>query len=315
MAKNQPKRTITMNNEIIVVNKEHSGQRLDLFLLGFFENDAGVSRSHIKNMIEKGLETVNGKVVKAGFTLKEGMQVEVEIKKPEQISTEAEDIDFEIVYQDKDLAVINKPQGLVVHPCSSTKSGTLVNGLLFKIKDLSGINGELRPGIVHRLDKDTSGLLVIAKNDKAHISLAEQIKNKSAKRNYLALLDGNLKEDSGRVETFIKRDLRDRKKMSVQDSGRIATTDFKVLKRFEKTCLVEFLLQTGRTHQIRVHAKHLNHPVVGDRLYGKEIASLQGQLLHAYKLTLTHPSTGEVMTFEAPLPEYFESYLKKQKEI
>lgn len=305
-----------MSSEIILVKNEHSGQRLDLFLLNFFEGSMeNFSRSHIKNMIEKGLVTVNGKEVKAGFTLKEGMQIAVEVAKPEKISTEAEDIDFEIVYQDKDLAVINKPQGLVVHPCSSTKNGTLVNGLLFKIKDLSGINGQLRPGIVHRLDKDTSGLLVIAKNDKAHISLAEQIKNKTAKRNYLAVLDGNLKEDSGRVETFIKRDLRDRKKMSVQDSGRIAVTDYKVLKRFEKTCLVEFSLQTGRTHQIRVHAKHLNHPVVGDRLYSKEVKALAGQLLHAYKLTLNHPTTGEEMTFEAPLPDYFEEYLKKQKEI
>ncbi|MDE6583043.1 MAG: RluA family pseudouridine synthase, partial [Clostridia bacterium] len=190
-----------------------------------------------------------------------GMTVCVEVIEPEKISTEAEDIDFEIVYQDSDLAVINKPQGLVVHPCASTKHGTLVNGLLSKLKDLSGINGVLRPGIVHRLDKDTSGLLVVAKNDKSHVSLAEQIKNKTAHRNYLAVLEGNLKQDSGRVETFIKRDPKDRKKMSVQSSGRIAVTDFKVLKRFEKCCLVEFSLQTGRTHQIRVHAKHLGHPV------------------------------------------------------
>ena len=266
-------------------------------------------------MIEKGLVKVNGKVVKAGYALKNGENIEIEVQKPEAISTDAEDVDFEIVYQDEDLAVINKPQGLVVHPCSSTKSGTLVNGLLYKIKDLSGINGQLRPGIVHRLDKDTSGLLVVAKNDFAHVRLAEQIKNKTCHRNYLAVLDGNLKENEGRIETFIKRDPKDRMKMSVQGSGRVAITDFKVLKRFEKCCLVEFALQTGRTHQIRVHSKYLNHPIVGDKLYGKEVKGLAGQLLHAYKISFVHPRSGELMTFEADLPDYFKDYLKKQKEI
>ncbi len=284
--------------------------RLDVFLLQKFPD---FSRSHIKNLIENGKVLVDGKVVKAGLALKSGMKVSVDIQEPEKISTEAEDVDFEIVYQDEDLAVINKPQGLVVHPCSSTKSGTLVNGLLFKIKDLSGINGELRPGIVHRLDKDTSGLLLIAKNDMAHVSLAEQIKNKTCHRNYLALLEGNPKDDTGRIETYIKRDPKDRKKMSVQSSGRVAITDYKVLKRFEKTCLVEFMLQTGRTHQIRVHAKHLNHPVVGDKLYGHEVKGLNGQLLHAYKISFTHPRTQQEMTFEVNLPDYFEEYLKKQK--
>lgn len=296
-----------MNKQILLV--ENSG-RLDVFLQNQFVD---FSRSHIKNLIEKGKVLVDGKKQKAGLSLKAGMKIEIEFDEPEKISTEAEDIDFEIVYQDQDLAVINKPQGLVVHPCSSTKSGTLVNGLLYKIKDLSGINGELRPGIVHRLDKDTSGLLIIAKNDMAHVDLAEQIKNKSCKRNYLALLEGNLKEDVGRVETFIKRDIKDRKKMSVQSSGRVAITDFKVLHRFEKTCFVEFSLQTGRTHQIRVHAKHLNHPVVGDKLYGHEVKGLEGQLLHAYKLSFVHPRTHEQLTFEAPLPNHFQNYLKKQK--
>lgn len=284
--------------------------RLDVFLLEKFPE---FSRSHIKNMIEKGNILVDGKIAKAGLTLKSGMNVSVDIQEPEKISTEAEDVDFEIVYQDEDLAVINKPQGLVVHPCSSTKSGTLVNGLLFKIKDLSGINGELRPGIVHRLDKDTSGLLLIAKNDMAHVSLAEQIKNKTCHRNYLALLEGSPKDDTGRIETYIKRDPKDRKKMSVQGSGRVAITDYKVLKRFEKTCLVEFMLQTGRTHQIRVHSKYLNHPVVGDKLYGHEVKGLNGQLLHAYKISFTHPRTQQEMTFEVDLPDYFEEYLKKQK--
>ncbi len=298
--------------ENIVTNEDQKGLRLDVFLL---EKHPEFSRSHIKNLIEKGLVKVNGKVVKAGYALKNGDNIEIEVQKPEAISTDAEDVDFEIVYQDEDLAVINKPQGLVVHPCSSTKSGTLVNGLLYKIKDLSGINGQLRPGIVHRLDKDTSGLLVIAKNDFAHVRLAEQIKNKTCHRNYLAVLDGNLKENEGRIETFIKRDPKDRMKMSVQGSGRVAITDFKVLKRFEKCCLVEFALQTGRTHQIRVHSKYLNHPIVGDKLYGKEVKGLAGQLLHAYKISFVHPRSGELMTFEADLPDYFKDYLKKQKEI
>lgn len=298
-----------MTNKFVV---ENSGERLDVFL----SERLDFSRSHIKNLIEKNLVKIDGKPVsKAGTTLKSGNVIEVEVTPPQKISTEAEDVDFEIVYQDDDLAVINKPQGLVVHPCSSTKSGTLVNGLLMKIKDLSGINGELRPGIVHRLDKDTSGLLVIAKNDFAHVNLAEQIKNKTCHRNYLAVLDGNLPDESGRIETFIKRDPKDRMKMSVQSDGRRAITDYKVLKRFEKCCLVEFSLQTGRTHQIRVHCKYLNHPIVGDKLYGKEVKDLQGQLLHAYKLSFTHPRTGKFMTFEANLPQYFTDFLKKQKEI
>ena len=300
-------------NRIFVVQEKDVGKRLDIFLL---EKMPEFSRSHIKNIVEKGLVKINEKQInKAGFLLKNGVTVDVEILKPQEISTQAEDVDFEIVYQDKDLAVINKPQGLVVHPCSSTKSGTLVNGLLSKIKDLSGINGELRPGIVHRLDKDTSGLLVIAKNDFSHIDLAEQIKNKTCHRNYLALLDGNLKDDEGHIETYIKRDPKDRKKMSVQKDGRIAITDYKVLQRFSKTCLVEFRLYTGRTHQIRVHAKHLGHPVVGDKVYGKEVKGLEGQLLHAYKLSFVHPRTKKEMTFEAPLPDCFEEYLNKQKAL
>lgn len=295
------------------VLNDDRGQRLDVFLLSKFPE---FSRSHIKNMIEKGKVSVDGKLIKkAGTCLKEGEKIDVEELEIEKISTEAEDIEFEIVYQDKDLAVINKPQGLVVHPCSSTKSGTLVNGLLYKIKDLSGINGSFRPGIVHRLDKDTSGLLVVAKNDFAHVNLAEQIKNKICHRNYLALLEGNLKDDEGEIKTFLKRDPKDRKKISVQNSGRVAVTDYKVLKRFEKCCLVEFSLQTGRTHQIRVHSKFLNHPIVGDKLYGKEVKGLNGQLLHAYKLSFLHPRTSERMTFEVSLPQYFQEYMKKQKEI
>ncbi len=292
---------------------EKTGERLDMFLL---ENLQGFSRSYIKTLIEKGLVQVDGKVAtKAGTSLKAGATVKAEILEPEKISTEAENIPLDIVYEDEDLLVINKPQGLVVHPCASTKSGTLVNALLFHVKDLSGINGVLRPGIVHRLDKDTSGLLVVAKNDFSHKNLAEQIKNKTATRQYLAVLEGNLNENEGEITTYLKRDSKDRKKVSVQPSGRLAITRFKVLKRFEKCCLVQFTLLTGRTHQIRVHAKHLHHPVVGDKLYGHEEKGLNGQLLHAYKLSFVHPHTQENMTFQAKLPDYFENYLKKQKEI
>ena len=292
---------------------EEKGQRLDVFLM---ERLPDFSRSHIKNLIEKELVKVDGKSgVKAGLSLKIGQKIEVEWREPEKISTAGEDISLNVVYEDGDLLVINKPQGLVVHPCSSTKSGTLVNALLFHVKDLSGINGELRPGIVHRLDKDTSGLLVVAKNDLAHKSLAEQIKNKTARRCYLALVEGYVKENDGRIETFLKRDPKDRKKISVQVDGRIAITDFKVLERFEKCTLMEFSLLTGRTHQIRVHSKFIHHPVVGDKLYGHEIKGLEGQLLHAYKLSFTHPRTGREMCFEAPLPQHFAEYLKKQKKL
>ena len=304
-------KTIENKNKTFVISNLDAGKRLDVFLQ---ENFPEMTRSHIKSQIDKNLVCLDGKIVsKAGTIIKNGQKIDVKIKEPEKISTEAEDVPFEIVYEDDDLVVVNKPQGVVVHPCSSTKSGTLVNGLLLRIKNLSGINGVLRPGIVHRLDKETSGLLVVAKNDFAHVSLSEQIKNKTCHRNYLALLDGNLKDDEGHIETFLARDKKDRKKISVQSEGRIAITDYKVLKRFKNSCLVEFMLQTGRTHQIRVHAKYLGHPVVGDKVYGKEVKSLEGQLLHAYKLSFTHPRTGKLLTFEAKLPDYFEEYLKKEK--
>lgn len=290
------------------IEKEDVGKRLDLFLQ---ERFSSFSRSHFSRLIEESLVTLNGKKVKSGSKLKLGDSVEVTFKEPEKISLEAEDVPFEIVYEDDDLVVVNKPQGVVVHPCSSTKSGTLVNGLLFRIKNLSGINGVMRPGIVHRLDKETSGLLVVAKNDKAHVSLAKQIKDKTCRRQYLAILDGNLKEDSGQIRTFIARDKKDRKKMAVSNEGREAITDFKVLKRFKNSCLVEFSLKTGRTHQIRVHAKFLGHPVVGDKVYGKEMKGLDGQLLHAYKLSFVHPTTLKEMTFEVKLPFHFENYMKK----
>ena len=284
--------------------------RLDSFLTEKLPN---FTRSHIKQMIDDGKVTINGKSVKAGFKGKIGDRVDYEIEEVKPLEATAQDIDFEIVYQDADLLVINKPQGLVVHPCASTKDGTLVNGLLAKVKDLSGINGVLRPGIVHRLDKNTSGLMLVAKNDLAHVGLAEQIKNKTCKRKYMALVNGHLKNDEGRIETYIERDKKDRKKMAVSDKGKIAITNYKVVARYDKFDLVEFALQTGRTHQIRVHCKMLGHTIVGDDIYGKAEKGLVGQLLHSYSITFIHPRSQKEMTFEVGLPSYFQEYLGKLK--
>ena len=284
--------------------------RLDSFLTEKLPN---FTRSHIKQMIDDGKVTINGKSVKAGFKGKIGDRVDYEIEEVKPLEATAQDIDFEIVYQDADLLVINKPQGLVVHPCASTKDGTLVNGLLAKVKDLSGINGVLRPGIVHRLDKNTSGLMLVAKNDLAHVGLAEQIKNKTCKRKYMALVNGHLKNDEGRIETYIERDKKDRKKMAVSDKGKIAITNYKVVERYDKFDLVEFALQTGRTHQIRVHCKMLGHTIVGDDIYGKAEKGLVGQLLHSYSITFIHPRSQKEMTFEVGLPSYFQEYLGKLK--
>ena len=271
------------------------------------------TRSHIKLLIDEGSILLNGKIVKAGEKVKIGQEVVYDIDEVKPLEAKAEDIDFEIVYEDSDLLVVNKPQGLVVHPCASTKDGTLVNGLLHKIKDLSGINGVLRPGIVHRLDKNTSGLMLVAKNDFAHVSLAKQIKDKTCKRKYYALVEGHFKEEEGKIETYIDRDKKDRKKMSVSDTGKLAITYFKIAKRFENYDLVEFSLQTGRTHQIRVHSKMKGHAVVGDDIYGKKDKCLSGQLLHSYSITFLHPRTNEEMHFEVGLPKHFELFLSKLK--
>lgn len=294
------------------VCENQAKKRFDLILSEKFST---FTRAHIKNLIEKGNCKVDGKVVKAGYLLKVGQKVTCEFDEVVPLDAKAEDVDFEIVYEDNDLIVVNKPQGLVVHPCASTKSGTLVNGLLARIDDLSGINGVLRPGIVHRLDKNTSGLMVVAKNDKAHISLAKQIKDKTCKRKYLALLEGHLKENEGKIESFLERSKSDRKKMAVSDKGKLAITNYKVIKSFTTCDLVEFSLQTGRTHQIRVHAKMLGHTVVGDDVYGKAVKGLNGQLLHSYSLSFTHPTTQKEMRFEIDLPEHFKDYMKKLKEI
>lgn len=292
----------------ISVEEKSAGQRLDKFVNGEFSD---FSRSFIQNLIEKGDILLNGKKVKTGAKVAEGDVIDLNIDPPKELEVNAEDIDFSIVFEDNDLLVIDKPQGLVVHPCSTTKSGTLVNGLLSKVHDLSGINGVLRPGIVHRLDKDTSGLMLVAKNDFSHNKLAEMIKDKSVKRKYLALLEGVVWENEGRVETMLSRDKKDRKKYAVSSDGKLAISLFKVIERYKNHTLVEFSLITGRTHQIRVHSAYLGHSVVGDPLYGKPDKKLKGQLLHSYRLEFTHPRSGKQMQFESPLPDYFAQYISK----
>lgn len=284
-------------------------ERIDTYLAGELE----FTRSRVKTIIEKGNVIYNGEIVtKSGFLVKEGGEIEVTVVDEIEISARPQDLPIDIVYQDSDIAVINKAQGMVTHPSAGSPQNTLVNAIMYHITDLSGINGVLRPGIVHRLDKDTSGLIVIAKNNDAHLSLAKQIETKKAGRHYLALVCGNIKEDNGIIDKAIARSKRDRKLMTVDDTGRRSVTYFEVLERFGDYTFVEFKLATGRTHQIRVHAKYLNHPVVGDTSYGKkDNFGLKGQLLHAYKLTLTHPKTLEEMVFSVPLPDYFSSVLDK----
>ena len=293
---------------------EEPCKRLDLFLSEQMED---VTRSRLKKLIEDGCVLLCGKPVqKAGAEIKKGDSVCIEIPDAVEYSVQPENIPIEIVYQDSDLAVVNKPQGMTVHIGNGVERGTLVNALLYALDSLSGVGGVLRPGIVHRIDKDTTGLLVVAKNDKAHASLASQIAEKTCYRTYFALLEGNLKESSGRVVTDIGRHPTDRLKMAVlpDGKGKLAITDFETVAHFgAEFTLCKFDLQTGRTHQIRVHAKHLGHPVAGDPVYGykKQKIKAEGQLLHAWRLELTHPTTGERMAFTAPLPPTFAEILKK----
>lgn len=295
-----------MENKIMIADKS---ERLDVFLSEKLDK----TRSAVKKLVDDGEITVGGNKVKAGRVLKIGEEIFVNIPDPVKLDLEAENIPLDIIYQDNDIAIINKPQGMTVHAGNGTHGSTLVNALLYHLDSLSGINGVIRPGIVHRIDKDTSGLLVVAKNDAAHLSLSEQIKNKTCHRIYLALLEGTVKQNDGIIDTFIGRSDKNRTMMAVKDSGRRAVTHFKVLKRYKEFTFAEFKLETGRTHQIRVHCKYIGHPIVGDPVYGyeKQKFKLNGQLLHAWKLELTHPSTGERMSFEAPLPDYFQAVLQK----
>jgi len=297
-----------------IIEEKDKGTRLDVYVQKIYSDR---TRSFIKNLIEKGDITVNGESVKAGFSLRAGDIVDVEVPEPISTDISPENIPLDIVYEDSDLLVINKPQGMVVHPASGCYTGTLVNALLYHIKDLSGINGELRPGIVHRLDKDTAGLLLVAKNDFAHVSLAEQIKEKSCKRIYKAIVLGHLKEKEGQITTYLNRGTNERKKIFVVPMGRgkIAITNYKVLEEFKGYSLVEYELKTGRTHQIRVHSAFIGHPILGDKVYGKpdDRWGLVGQALCACKISFTHPRTGEAMTFEVPLPDWFNKVLDDLK--
>lgn len=300
-----------MNEMKLTVPHEDAGKRIDRWLS---EHIDGLTRSAVQNLLSEQAVNADGKSVKKNYKLAGGEVLTVIMPELREVDLAAEDIPLDIVYEDEDIVVVNKPRGMVVHPAVGNWSGTLVNALMFHCgESLSGINGEHRPGIVHRIDKDTSGLLVVAKNDRAHQSLAEQIQVHSAGRRYFAVVYGCPREETGTIQAPIARHPVDRKKMAVLAGGREAITHYQVLEHYQGYTLMKFRLETGRTHQIRVHMAHIGHPIIGDPLYGpaKDKWKLQGQCLHAGELELTHPATGERMLFEAPLPEYFEKVLQK----
>ncbi len=295
-----------MSNLNLIV--EEDGIRIDRYLSTHSE----LSRSFIQKLSEEGKILVNGKQVKSSYKVSTNEEIFVEVPEMENLETKPENIPLDILYEDSDLIVINKPKGMVVHPASGVYTGTLVNALLYHCKDLSGINGVLRPGIVHRIDKDTTGCIIACKNDFTHVEIAKQLETKTCHREYRAIVMGNIVHDNGMIDAPIGRDPRDRQKMTVTDKGsRDARTHFQVLERFGKSTYVECALETGRTHQIRVHMKYINHPVMGDEKYGKKCPYMNtnGQVLHAYKITFVHPRTQKEMTIEAPLPDYFNELL------
>lgn len=292
--------------------QENEQMRLDKYLADQFPEQ---TRSYLQKLIKDGEALVNGRTVKTGYSLCQKDQVTVHIPEPKELDVEPQKMDLEIVYEDEDVILINKPKGMVVHPAPGHTTDTLVNGLLYHCKDqLSGINGVARPGIVHRIDRDTTGILIVCKNDMAHNCIAEQLKEHSITRRYRALVHGNLKNDRGTVEGPIGRHPVDRKKMAINEkNGKPAVTHYTVLERFGNYTYIECVLETGRTHQIRVHMSSIGHPLVGDEVYGpaKCPFPLQGQCLHAMVLGFVHPRTGEYMEFSAELPSYFQELLKK----
>ena len=296
----------------LTVSPEEAGVRIDKYLA---EQLPDITRSYLQKLLKDGSVQMNGKPVKTSTKTVAGAVIELTIPEPEEPEILPEDIPLDILYEDSDVILINKPQDMVVHPAAGHYTGTLVNALMYHCKgDLSGINGVLRPGIVHRIDKDTTGVLIICKNDKAHNALAEQLKEHSITRKYRAIVCGNLKEDEGTVDAPLGRHPQDRKKMAiVRTGGKRAVTHYRVLERFGNYTYIEGQLETGRTHQIRVHMASLGHPLLGDEVYGrvKSPFKLEGQTLHAMVLGFIHPTTGEYMEFEAPLPEYFEKLLGK----
>lgn len=296
----------------ITAKSNDAGKRLDVFLA---EGLPDLTRSRVQKLIEEENVKVNGKTVRSNYKLRCCDEISIDIPDAKETEIVAEEIPLDIVYEDDCMLVVNKPQGMVVHPAAGNYSGTLVNALMAHCGDtLSGINGEIRPGILHRIDKDTSGLLMVAKNDKAHLALSEQIKVHSLTREYLALVHGRIKEDSGTIDAPIGRDEKNRKKMTItQKNSKNAVTHFFVLERFDKYTFIKCRLETGRTHQIRVHMSKNGHPIAGDPVYGvkKEEFKLNGQLLHAHMIGYIHPETGEYMEFICELPEYFTDVLEK----
>ena len=296
----------------IEVENLEKNERIDKYLSS--ELDDSFSRAKIQKLIDEELILVNDKVIKSSYKVSNGDVILI-TDKEEDMSVKPEKMDIDIVYEDDDVMVINKKSGVVVHPAPGNYSGTLVNGLMYLSKDLSHVNGEFRPGIVHRIDKDTSGLLIVAKNDKAHRILAEELKEKKIKRKYIALVSGVINHDIGEIDAPIGRDPSDRKKMCVTSTNsKDAITHFRVLERYKNASLIECELETGRTHQIRVHMKYINHPVINDPVYGKNNHGKFGQLLHAKEITFTHPTTKEVMTFSCEVPEEFNKILEEYKE-
>lgn len=292
----------------ITIEQENAGERIDKALSTIQED---WSRSQIANWITDGIIKVNGEGVKAKYKVKEGDVIEVDVPDPESLEVIPEDLDLEIIYEDKDVLVVNKPKGMVVHPAPGHLTGTLVNGLMHHCQDLSGINGVLRPGIVHRIDKDTSGLLMVAKNDHAHHSLVDQLVNKTVTRKYTALVHGHIAHDKGTIDAPIGRDPKDRQKQAIVDNGKHAVTHFTVMERLGDYTLVECRLETGRTHQIRVHMNYIGYPLVGDPKYGpKKTIDFGGQVLHAGVLGFVHPVTEEYLEFEVPLPDDYVALLE-----
>ena len=294
--------------DVLLIDEEARGKRLDVFLA---DREKELSRSHIQKLIEGGAVLVNGRAVKVNYKLRTGDSVEIHVLEAQEWKILPEAIPLDVLYEDEDIIVINKARGMVVHPAAGVSSGTLVNALLYHCKDLSGINGVIRPGIVHRLDKDTSGVMVAAKNDAAHVDLAEQIRLKTAHRIYQALVLGTIAEGKGVIRAPIGRHPTERKKMAVVPNGKEATTHFRVLERFSSYTFVECRLQTGRTHQIRVHMAYIGHPLLGDPKYGKNSPfAIEGQALHSAELMLTHPRTKERLRFAAAMPADMEEILR-----
>ena len=300
-----------------MVKNEEKNNRIDSFLANQKE---GLSRVAVQRLIEQEKILVNGKKTKPSYKIQEKDEITVEKEKPKEIELKAQDIPVEIIYEDTDIIVVNKPKGMVVHPANGNPDGTLVNAIMAICKDsLSGIGGEIRPGIVHRIDKDTSGILMIAKNDKAHINLSEQIKNHEVQKTYIAMVRGMVKENEATINMPIGRSTRDRKKMAVTQNGKQAITHFKVIKRFpsHNCTLLEVKIETGRTHQIRVHLSQIGYPIIGDSVYsnGKNEWGIQGQCLHAKNLQFKHPSTGEEIFLEAELPAYFQAMISEMEDM